>query len=627
MRRIVLLFSILVTAATAHAQRVQRGTAPLVGIADVGAVADPFTAQVVSLEAPAPDGNVDKTRLREIKAEVERRFPPKAVPGAPSGAKTTAAPLPIVERGFVGDSLSGIPPDNYNAVGRNGRVVSVVNSVITVMNDSGRFLRRITLNTFALAAGLPYSPTTNPQNYKYDPKIIYDAAADRYISVILNGVNGANYIIVGFSQTADPAGTWAFYKFYGDYAADTTWFDYPTVALTKNEFFLTGNKILYNGSWQAGFRQSVIYQFRKADGYAGAANLTYQLWDSIGYGGRPIRNLFPVKGGTSGLQGPDQFFLSNRNFDVQNDTVFLVRLPDTIGAANQILSIQALKSNLAYGVPPNGRQRGTTLKLATNDGRILGAFAEGSSIQFVSATNVPATGASGIYHGRIANYRTAPQVTASVITVDTLDFGYPNITSAARTAGAQDALISFNYTGPARWPGLAAVNYDGIDHSPVLSVKEGSAYIVSIASDPVQRWGDYTGSQIDPLANGSAWIYGIFGVPVINYYGNWMARIMTPAAYASVHTPKTAASADFSVFPNPAFHGLRVRFSLAQESVVRFSILDVQGRTVGEVTEARCRAGQSEISLNIASLAPGTYVLRGTAQDGTVLVTERFVKQ
>lgn len=411
---LLLCFFLLLTAA-AHAQRVTRGTATLAGVSVLAEVDDPFEAHIVSLEAPAPDGNPDKAQLRAVKREVERRFPPRAVPASTpytSALKTTAAQPPVVSRAFVADSLTGIPPDNDMAISSGGKAVSVVNSTIAVLADTGKMLNRKTLYNFSLAVGLNNTPS-NQNNYRYDPKVMYDAAADRFICVILNGVNEYNHIVVGFSQSADPAGAWAFYKFYGDYIGDTTWFDYPTVAMTDKEFFLSGNKLGFNTSWQTGFRQSVIYQINKASGYNAEPTLRYQIWDSISHNGRRIRNLYPVKGGT-GAQGPDQFFLSNRNFDVQNDTVFLVRLPDTIGAANQVLTVQPLVSNLAYGVPPNGRQRSTYYRLATNDGRILGAFAEGANIQFVSATNSPG-GSAGVYHGRIANYRTAPAVTATRI--------------------------------------------------------------------------------------------------------------------------------------------------------------------------------------------------------------------
>ena len=625
--RVALLFSLtaLTAFSVAQAQSPRRGTVPLAGVQVLADVSDPFDAQVISLEAPAPDGNPDKARLRAVKAEVARRFPHRSTPSTTpfsAALKTTTAQLPVVDRNFQADSLTGIPPDNDMAISAGGKAVSVVNSSIAVLDDTGKMLQRKTLYSFSIAVGLN-NGAGNQNNYRYDPKVMYDAAADRYICVILNGVNQYNHIVIGFSQSNDPAGAWAFYKFYGDYAGDATWFDYPTVALTEKEFFLTGNKLGFNTSWQTGFRQSVIYQINKASGYNAAATLQYQLWDGISHNGRPIRNLYPVKRGM-GTTGPDQWFLSNRNFDVQNDTIFLVRLPDTIGAAAQTLTIQPLVSNLPYGVPPNGRQKGTFYQLATNDGRVLGAFASGTDIQFVSATNSPG-GSSGVYHGRIQNYRTAPVVTATRIAVDSLDFGYPNISPASLSPGGQQAIISFNGTGPGTFAFLGAMFYDGSQHSDIARVKNGDSIIVSIQSDTVQRWGDYMGSQPEPGAAGVVWIEGIFGQKP-RRYGNWMARILSPDYVAGVGSAPATPRAEAIVFPNPSFQYVRLRFTAAADGPVRFSIVDAAGRAVASVLDALCRKGVSEITLNIASLPPGNYVLQGVSETGARIVSERFTR-
>lgn len=625
MRGRLLLLSclLLIAGISSQAQGPKRGAVPLAGVSVLAEVEDPFNAQIISLEAPAPDGNPDKARLRAVKEEVARRFPRReggAVGTSRSQAKTTAAQPPVVMRNFIADSLTGIPPDNDMAISAGGKAVSVVNSNIVVLNDTGKILSRKTLYAFSQAVGLNNS-LGNQNNYRYDPKVMYDAAADRYIAVILNGVNQYNHIVLGFSQSNDPMGAWAFYKFYGDYSGDNTWFDYPTVAMTQKEFFVSGNKIGFNAPWQTGFTQSVIYQVNKQDGYDSAALLRYQLWDSVEYAGRRIRNLFPVKGGTS-IGGPDQFFLSNRNFDVQNDTIFLVRLPDTIGSAQQTLSVQPLISNLAYGVPPDGRQRSSQYTLATNDGRILGAFAEGPDIQFVSTTNTPG-GSAGIYHGRIQNYRTAPVVTAQRIAVDTLDFGYPNISTAARTPGGQEAIINFNTTGPTSFPAMQVVYSDGAQLSERVTVKRGDSS-VEVLNSTVQRWGDYTGSQPDPTLPGAVWIEGIYGRKD-RTYGNWMARIFSSET-AAVGAVKPAPRAESTLYPNPSFQYIRVRFTAAADGVARFWIVDAAGRTVAQVTEARCKKGLAEIRFNIATLPPGNYVLRGVDERRTSLVTERFTR-
>ncbi len=591
---------------------------PLAGTVVLEAVEDKYNAEVYNLEMPEPDADEEQEHLMELKEAVARRFPHKKIERGQW--KVTAALPPVVAINYIADSNSGIPPDNDMAISKANISVSVVNSAIVTHDaTTGAMQTRKGLKSFSNVVGL-----NNLQaDYRYDPKIIYDPQADRFICVMLNGTNDHNWIILAFSKTNDPAGAWNFYKFYGDFAGDTTWFDYPSIAITNNEFFLTGNKIRFNTSWQAGFKETVIYQINKQSGYNGDANLNMQLWQNIGYNGANIRNLYPVKGGGN-IYGPEQYFLSNRNFDVQNDTIFLVKIPDTIGSANTTLSITALKSNLAYGVPPDGRQIDTAYTLATNDGRILGAYREGSEIQFVSTTVHPVSGSAAVYHGRITGFSGSPSIQANYFMVDTLDFGYPNLSFAGNYSGANHSIISFNFTGPSTHAGLGAIYFDGTQFSDLTVVKTGDSTI-KVLQQKQQRWGDYMGNQPDwNYVGGVVWIEGIYGRKNRNY-GDWIARLASPYYTGVVNLPQHETKG--AVFPNPAFQFITADFELATEAKVSFAIFDAQGRLVDRVSDNSCEPGKNRVRLNVAALANGIYFLRATDEGGRQVLNKRFLKQ
>jgi hypothetical protein len=598
-------------------------TTPLAGTVILRDVQDKYNAQIVSFEAPEPDGAGSRAAFRAMKAKVEQQFPHRRSAKLRT-AKTTSVPMPVIEKAFLPDSVTGIPPDDYMAVNNGIDGVNVMNSFIsTVRTDSGITVLRKTLMSFSASVGLN-NPLGQSYHYRYDPKVMYDPEADRFICVMLNGTNQYNWIVLAFSQTSDPNGAWNFYKLYGDYAGDTTWFDYPTIAMTHDEFFLTGNKLVYDGSFQTGFRKSVIYQVRKADGYAGAGTLGYRLWDSVNYGGAPIRNIFPVKGG-AGIHGPAQYFLSVRNMASLNDSVFLLKIPDTMGTPGNAISIMALTSNLVYGFPPNGRQLGTSSKLQTNDARVLGAFAENNEIQFVSTTVDTSTGADAIYHGRIANYSSAPSVLASYISVDTMDFAYPNISYAGTNGGLNTSIISFDYAGLNHYPGIAAVMWDGAGHSPLLEVKKGDNYI-RVLNDTLQRWGDYTGSQPQWNLPGHIWIVGMYG-KLNRGYSTWMAQLRSPFVPGLGVSPLASATSPTMLYPNPAMQFVRLRFSLKEEAQLHFTLYSLNGSLVDALLDEHCRKGEQEIQFNTASLAPGQYLLKGITTNGRTLVSQRFVKE
>ncbi len=616
------LFTLLLTVAVGATLHAQTFRVPLAGTVRVRDIHDKYNAQVYSLEAPEPDGESGQAILRRKKAEVERRYPRRRAEVNVGTRKSTSVPQPVIMRSFLPDSSAAIPPDNCMAVSNGGMGVNVHNSQLSIVDaTTGIVQYRTSLYDFTVSVGLGIRPQGG-NYYRYDPKVMYDPEADRFFFVCLAGINNYSHIIVGFSQSNDPADLWNFYAFPGDYAADGTWFDYPTIAMTHNEVFVTGNKLVYNGSFQTGFVRSVVYQIRKADGYAGQP-LTSRIWDSVNYGGAPIRNIFPVKGGGS-FQGPAQYFLSVRNMDAQNDSVFLLRIGDTIGGAFNTMSITALKSNLNYGFPPNGRQPDSTYELQTNDGRVLGAFAEGHEIQFVTTSVYPATGASAIYHGIISGYDgSSPSVQASFITVDSMDFGYPNLSYSGMNGSAVSSIISFDYSGPKLYPGIAAVQWDGTAHSDLLLVKTGDSSIIMLR-DSVQRWGDYTGSQPQWNGMGAVWIVGLFGRQNTSY-GDWMALLRSPYY---VDVPKTEPERKSAVvFPNPGFRFVRLRFSLQAEETLKFSIYNTAGALVDEVTRSKCKAGENEIEFNIASLPPGHYVLRAEGSAGKTVFSRLFVKE
>jgi hypothetical protein len=517
---------------------------------------------------------------------------------------------------FVADSFTGIPPDNYMAINQTNRAVSVINQNIAVHDaTTGAFLYRTSLNTFSTAIGLNSS-----NDFRFDPKIVYDPEADRFICVLLNGINQYNYVVLGFSGSNDPAGVWNFYKFYGDYTGDTTWFDYPAISITKNEFFLTGNKIMFDSSWQAGFRRTLIYQVNKTNGYNGAATLNYQIWDSVAFNGKNLRCLYPLNPGNQ-LEGPAQYFLSNRNFAALNDTVFLVKVPDTIGGTGGI-TVTPVISSLSYGVPPDGRQPDTNFTLATNDGRILGGFVRGNEMQFVSTSVNPLNGAASVFHGVISNYTTSPTLTGRIFSMDTLDFGYPNISYTGVSGGLNQSIITFNYTGRHTYPGFGAVFFDGANFSNLVKVKTGISRIYQLAQKQ-QRWGDYSGSQPDWNVQGTVWAEGIYGAKS-SRYGCYMAQIYSPYFTGIKEVPAKPAA---KLYPNPAWEAVKFDFTLVKSQPVTFLICDVQGKVVDKLASQQCQAGENTIDFNIAPLAPGTYFVKGVGEAGETIETARFIRK
>lgn len=584
---------------------------PRANVVTLSALPDDYQATLTLSEAPFPDGNPDKIKLAQIKAESALRFPRK------SGKNTDKAnaPVPNILNGYIVHNSTGIPPDNYLAVSDSNRLASVVNSNIYIyMADSGVMVTNKSLSLFTTGLGL-----TGANAYRFDPKIIYDPQAKRFIAVVLSGTDQFSNVIMGFSQTADPAGAWNMYKLTGNPFNDSTWYDYPAISITENEFFLTGNQLRYNSSWQTGFAQSIIYQVDKSSGYNGDS-LVFNLWSDIDYVGRPIRNLHPVKGGAS-LKGPEQLFLSNRNFAIQNDSIFFIKIHGEIGTPACSLSVTHAVTNQPYGAAPAGRQKGSAKTLATNDGRMLGAFVEGDEIQFVSNSIDTINGNAAVYHGKVTGVSTGNySVTGELISVDSLDFGYPNISYVEQGNGGHASIITFNHSGPNRFAGFSALYYDGSEYSEIITVKEGLSYIDRLAQTE-QRWGDYSGSQRQWSEPGVVWAEGIFGRN--NGYGCYAVKL--GSFNASIDEPSAKAEQVLSLFPNPAEFWLNMEFAMPSSGAAYFYLLDINGKQVDVILEKNCKQGKNLLTFNASKLNSGVYFVQ-LVHNGKVLDTRKFVK-
>lgn len=610
MNKIFASLLVFVLAAPAAAQQKHYFSIPRSAVADESTMREDFGPVLQNIEMPKPDGG---DLLSHIKDSLERiyRRPGNAVTPHHRSVLNPAAP-------YVGTSMAGntfgnsTPTDNEIAVTNGGMLLSVQNSTIFRYNlSTSTSLGATSLAGWSNVLG-------NPQS-KFDPKCIYDPVNDRFIVVCLAGfTDSTSSIILGFSQTNAPNGAWNLYELPGNPLNNGYWTDYPAIAMTNNEFFITVNLLQNSMPWQTGFVETLIWQINKFDGYNGDT-LSTQLHNNIQHNGRPVRNLCPVKGGSM-IYGPDIYFLSNRNLDVSNDTIFLVHLTDTINAPGQQLTVQPLVSNTQYWAPANAQQRGSADRLATNDARVLGAFIENDKIQFVQNSMDTSTGYASFLHGIIDNVSTSPAVTATIMT-DTIEFGYPNIAYAGNGPTDNTAIIGFLHSSANVFPGVSAIVCDGTpSYSPRTVVKQGLGYVSLIGGD--ERWGDYTGMQRLYNGGGTVWMNGYYGLTA-HTHATWLAEL-SPTADVSAQT-NTPVS-DVTVYPNPSADQFEITFSTGLTEQVDFALYDLQGRLVKLLLRERVKPGVNRFSFDAAPLSAGVYVLRISGSSG-LIATRQIVRR
>jgi hypothetical protein len=581
----------------------------------------PWNAKVMSVEAPDFFSQPDKWRLRKAKEAAAQWHGQQANKGASFQGITATLPPPVAIAGMNGNGFnSSVPLDNYLAVNNEEEILSVANTTFRTYNGqtlAGTLSSTLTLFTSSL--GL-----TGTGDSKYDPKVLYDPEADRFIAVILNGFEfTTSRIILAFSQTSDPKGDWHFYTLPGSPFGDSTWFDFPSIAITQQELFITGNQVRSGVSWQAGFSQSVIWQVGKTEGYAGQT-LQTRLWSDIGFGGRRIRNLHPVKA-AHGLGGPEQRFLSNRNFAVQNDSIFYLTISGLQQDPTCSLDVKVLTTNVPYGLAPDARQPVLPDSLATNDARVLGAIWYENEIHFASNTAVPGTGNAGIYFGVMNDFRSAtPTITGHIIGFDTLDLGYPNVGFMGRKPnGKLRSLIAFNHTGPQTFPGYSMCFYEDGEFSDVVRVVSGT-HSIDVLNGNYERWGDYFGIQPFYPVHGWVWLAGTFG-STNNRHRTWLSKIESPYGTSPVGITSPSPTSSALVYPNPTESPrLWTRFTAPSQGELKVRVLQTNGQEVGLVFQGPVKKGDNELGFDVGHLPYGNYILE---LKGVVTLTETFIRR
>lgn len=617
-------FIVSLTSAQEFSSKKQTITIPLAGKVNLKnqEKKEEWNARVINLEMPAPGGEEYRSFLREQKEIQRKEYPVKTErKNSKSGERGSVEP-PSTGNMFEGNAYNfSVPADNSMAISNDGVLISAINSTIWMFDVTSNEL------LYSGSLGQFVNNTLSGLQSKFDPKVSYDPVSDRFMVVFLYASSPTlSKIIIAFSQTNDPTGEWNIYNLSGNPFGNNRWTDYPAISQNSEDFFITGNLIIPGEPWQTGFDGSLIWQINKDSGYNGAEELTLNLWSDITYGGGLIRNLNPVDG-LRCLSEDNLFFLSNRNFDLANDTIFLLEVTNTLSSGEAELNISAIEANDSYFLAPEARQT-EEHTFDTNDSRVLGAVLFENSIQFVQNCLDTLNGITGVYHGTISNLNnTTPQINGNIVSfpAEDIDVGYPNISHIGNETD-ENTLISFVHSGPTHFAGTSCVLYDEFinDYSSRVVLKEGMDY-VDVLNGVYERWGDYSGSQTMYSFPGTAWISGSYGTDQ-KRNGTWIAELSTTGEFFVDVQELDTSDMNIMAFPNPANEFVSVRLNIPQTSMATISLFNISGKLISNLYEDRIKSGENLLTFDIAHLLPGSYVLRVLNAEG-VMITEKMIKK
>lgn len=438
-----------------------------------------------------------------------------------------ASPAPTANFNALDDNGASIPPDIHAAAGPNHLMVTL-NTQYRIQNKTGTVISTVTANGFWAGTG-----GTNPSTF--DPKILYDSYSGRWILVsCANGQASTSALLVAVSQTNDPTGTWNRFIIDAD-AANTSWFDYPSIGVNKDWIVVSGNMFPNSGS---GYNGGKIWVLNKANAYAG--NTTGLTTINAGTG---VFTLCPAV-----------------TYDNTISTVYLVQEYNSNSGGNAFLEIYTLtgatptltstgtcSTNLPYSDVGNSGapQTGTTNKIATNDSRIQNVVYRNGSLYIAHSVFLPTTSPTrtSVQWWQVnASTRAVQQAGRMDDATGTIHYGFPSVmvSSTGDMALGYSQFSGTTYASAAYALRYASDPINTLNTSYVY--KAGANTYYKTFGGASNRWGDYTSVSLDP--DGSTfWLVQEYARSTVNTWGTWWAKVVATAATPCSTAPTGLASA------------------------------------------------------------------------------------
>jgi autotransporter-associated beta strand protein len=443
-----------------------------------------------------------------------------------------------------------IPPDPHGTAGRN-HVVSVVNTSIEWHTKAGVQQNSVRLgrNSGGSIVGSFFEPLV-PANATFDPKVIYDRFADRFVVVTLERTDDddgsttgdaadTSRILVAVSDDGDPNGTW----FYHAIDAKTLiggvdrWADYPGFAVDEEAVYITNNMFGFGSSGTFGGVRLWIMDKGTAGGFYSGGAAAVTVHDPYAGGGIATTTQ-PAYMNAAGPGSTGTFLVSYSGLTSGGiESVQVVRVDNPITAptfSQQFVSVGDI-DNTGVGMP-DAPQSGTATTIETNDRRAINAVWQNNQL-WMTAQVVPGSGpdtGDATAHWWNLNTTSLAAITvndqgnagAEDLGTDTFTFMPSIAVDAAGNMALGFAASNASIFPSAAYTGRTVADAPGTVQS-TGTLASGLASYIRTFGGPRNRWGDYSGMVVDPDGT-NFWMFNEYaitqGTPTGGEFGRWSTR-------------------------------------------------------------------------------------------------------
>ena len=545
-----------------------------------------------------------------------------------------------------------IPPDPIGAAGPN-HVVSVVNTSIEWYTKAG-----VRQNSQSLSS---FFSSLSPLTQTFDPKVIYDQYASRFLVVTLEFTDttlgdpaNTSRIFVAVSATSDPNGSWHFHaedsKLTFQNPSTSTvqehWADYPGFAVDDQAVFICNNMFTFGAiRYNGGSRLWIINKGIGSNGFYDGGAVSVNMYDAYAAtpGSLPSTtqpaHMYGTPPGNTGT------FLVSYNGITQGgvggqEAVQILRVDNPVGTpsfSQQIVFVGDIEDvGGSFGFPnlPDAPQSGTAQTVEVNDRRTLNAVWRNNAL-WISTTINPNSGPD------------AGQTTAHWWKLNTTNLAIISLTDQGNVGGEDIAggcytffpSLAVNVSGDMGigFSASAASIYPGAYYTGRLSgdlagtvqqsvtLRAGVDYYYRAFGGSRNRWGDYSGMSVDPADDATFWAFNEYaitrGTPISGEDGRWgtaWGNFALPLVAIDPGINPENVPTDFALlqnYPNPFNPTTVISWQLAISSPVNLSVFNLTGQRVVVLVNETQPAGNHQIEFETSSLASGVYLYRLESKD------------
>jgi hypothetical protein len=477
---------------------------------------------------------------------------PIVLPAAGSAAELDPPALPlsplavtqVIESFKFDDNIAlnqllFIPPDAIGAAGPE-HLLAVVNSMIELRTKAGALVWRQSLENFFRAQDTP-SP-----NVPYDPKVVYDHYANRFLVVALESdFISKSRILVAVSKDATPTGPgpahWVIRKIDAatSIGGENSFADYPGFEVDEEAVYMVSNMFgfqtfTYKGVrlWiiaKAGFYSDGALNVKKRDPYAAAGIATTTMpalvFGAGGAGWNIGTYLVSYGGLTDGL----------------NEYVQVIRVNNPLGTpsfTHQFVNVGNIEAFPSIFVP-NAPQKGSEFLLEVDSRDAMDAVWRANTLWFTTTIDPE----RGLDEGQATVHwfkLDTSAVPAGPITLaDQGNVGGEDIAPRASTFYPAIAVnsrgqvkIGFSASAPTIYAGAYVTGRGASDPPGTVraseTVRAGVAPYKRFFDSTRNRWGDYSGIALDPTDSRVCWVFNEYadtrGTPTTGAFGRETGR-------------------------------------------------------------------------------------------------------